>query len=83
MSCENQCSKEYVSLCSIPPRMSRDGWAGEFAKIYLPFHGLMFFSGASLDTSGATIAQDKYPFLGGISKPDTYRKEGGYVGGRI
>ena len=83
MSCNDSCSKEYVSLCSIPARMSRDGWAGEYAKIYLPFHGLMFFSGATLSTEGGTIGQDQYPFLGGISKPNTFRKEGGYVGGRI
>jgi len=76
MSCKN----EYLPLCSIPARMSRDGWAGENAKIYVPFHGFLFFNGATFSTASATIPQDKKRFIGGVTKQGFFKKEGGFCG---
>lgn len=59
-----------LPLCSIPPRMSRDGWAGANAKIYLPFYGYHFFSGAVFTPENSQIPQVTQPFLGGVTKPD-------------
>lgn len=69
-------ARRLLPLCSIPNRMSRDGWAGPNAHIYLPFFGHFFFNGQTYTFPNATIAQDKRPFLGGISKPNTFTKNG-------
>lgn len=69
------CSDQrYLSLCRIAPRGNRDGYGGENAKLYLPFHGYVFASGQTFTPVGSTIAQDQSRFIGGISKPDTFRK---------
>ena len=80
----SQCTQRYLPLCSIPARMSKDGFAGETAKIFLPFSdaGLYFFSGAQFVPVGDTVAQDKSKYLGGVAKPDTYMKEGCFCGNR-
>jgi hypothetical protein len=57
-----------MSLCSIPVRMSRDGYAGANAHLYLPFYGHYFFSGAQMTFQGSTIEQDKSRFIGGMVK---------------
>ncbi len=80
----SQCTTRYLPLCSIPAKMSKDGFAGETAKIYLPFSdaGLYFFSGATFAPVGDTIPQDTSKFISGVSRPDTYTKEGCFCGGR-
>lgn len=59
-----------LPLCSIPARMSRDGWAGPNAHIYLPFYGYYFFNGGTLEFPNSQIPQSTQPFLGGVTKPD-------------
>lgn len=61
--------REYLPLCSIPRKMSRDGNAGANASIYIPFIGRYFFSGEQPAYANSTIAQDKSRFIGGSSKP--------------
>ena len=78
----SQCTERYLSLCSIPTRMSRDGFAGEYAKLHLPFYGVYFFSGAQFTPVGDTVAQDTSKFIGGVSRPDTYMKENCFCGNR-
>lgn len=77
-----QCTERYLPLCTIPPRMSKDGWAGSNAKIYLPFIGFVFFSGATFTPVGDTAAQDDKMYLGGLVKGGVYSKEGCYCGGQ-
>lgn len=72
-----QCTNRYLSLCGIPARMSRDGYAGENAHIYIPFGGFYFFNGAQYTFPNGTIPQDKSRFIGGTSKPDTFVKSCG------
>jgi len=72
----SQCTPRYLSLCSVPQRMSRDGLAGANAHINLPNYGLLFFSGAVFTPVGAQIPQDDSMFVAGVHKVDTYKKEG-------
>jgi hypothetical protein len=77
-----------MSLCSIPARMSRDGFGGPNAKIYLPFltnlanygstGGLYWFDGSIHNFPNATVGQDTKRFIGGITRPDTFQK--GFAG---
>lgn len=62
------CNREYLPLCSIPTRMSRDGFAGPNASIYLPFEGIYFFSGAQFTPKNSTVPQADSKFIGGITK---------------
>lgn len=78
-----QCTDRYLALCSIPARMSRDGVAGANAHIHLPFHGFYFFSGQTYTFPGSQITQDAKTFVGGVSRPDTFKKEGAYCGGQV
>lgn len=71
------CNRSYVPLCSKPGARNRDGYAGRFAKQYLPFYtpGLYFFSGSTLSGAFARIPQDNRPFIGGTTMPDVFRKD--------
>lgn len=71
-----QCTQRLLPMCSIPPRMSRDGWAGSTAKIYLPGHGYYFFSGATFTPVGSNVVQNEQMYIGGVTKPNTYKKNG-------
>lgn len=79
----SQCSERYLPLCSIPARMSRDGWAGSTAKIFLPFHGLYFFSGEEYTFPGTTVPQDGSQFVGAPTKEGIFKKEGAWCGGQV
>ena len=82
----SQCSSRYLPLCSIPKLVSKDGWTGPNAHIYLPFSaaGFYFFSGDTYNFPGSTVAQDQSRTFGGVSKPgSSYHKEGGWCGGQI
>lgn len=54
--------------------MNRDGYGGENAKIYLPFAGFVFASGAQFTPARQTVPQYKKRTIGGISKPNTFTK---------
>lgn len=57
-------TRQYLSLCSIPTQMSRDGYAGANAHIYLPWYhnsagySYYFFSGAQVAFPQGYVGQD-------------------------
>lgn len=63
------CNRSYLPLCSIPARMSRDGYSGKYAKIYIPFAGFFLFNGGTLNLPSSTVAQDQSKFMAGVTKP--------------
>lgn len=69
-----QCGTRYLPLCSIPKIVNRDGFGGENGKLYIPFCGFVFASGATFAPVGATVPQDPSRTIGGIVKPDTFSK---------
>lgn len=77
MSDTQTCGRQYLPLCSIPARMSRDGWAGPNAHIYLPFDGIHFFSGAQWAFPNTTVPQDNKMYIGGVTLPNTFHKQCG------
>lgn len=79
----SQCNDRYLPLCSIPPRMSRDGNAGVNAHIYLSFVGFYFFNGNTITFPDSTAPQDVRPFVGGTTKPDTFTKDNLYCPGEM
>lgn len=62
------CNTQYLPLCSIPARMSRDGYAGQYAKIYVPFVGFYMFNGGVLNLPTSTVSQDHSKFMAGVTK---------------
>lgn len=72
----SQCDARYLPLCAIPTVTSRDGYGGINANIYLPFYGFYFFSGAQYTFPGSTVGQNNKTYIGGITKCDTFQKEG-------
>ncbi len=70
-------SKSLLPLCSIPKQAMRDGWAGAYAHILLPFSssGFWFASGQIPTFPESTIAQDRSRTLSGTTKPDTFQKD--------
>lgn len=73
----SQCTPRYLPLCSIPPVVSRDGYAGASASIYLPFFGRYFFSGAQYTFPNSSVPQSAARTVGGLSIPGAFSKEGG------
>lgn len=69
-----QCSREYLSLCSVPKALNRDGKAGPFASIYLPFVGRVFASGDTYTFADSTVAQDRSRTVHGSNIPDVFTK---------
>lgn len=67
--------RQYLPLCSIPTQMSRDGYAGPAAHIYLPWYHnsagytYYFFSGAQVSLPGGTVAQDGSRLMNGLNLP--------------
>lgn len=78
-----QCTNRYLSLCSIPPALNRDGYAGPNAFIFVPFCGYIFASGATISFPGETVPQVKRRTIGGLSKATPFSKEGCYANGSI
>lgn len=72
--CGQQCGPRYLSLCSIPKLLMRDGYGGPNAHIYVPFCGFIFASGVTYTFPGSTVAQDMSHTVAGISKPNTFSK---------
>lgn len=70
-------AKPLLSLCSIPKITTRDGWTGANARLYLPFYGYWFATGADISFPKSTIAQDPSPTLSATVKPDTFQKSYG------
>lgn len=73
----SQCSPRYMALCANPAVVSRDGYAGPNANIYLPWYTaggaerLYFFNGAIYDFPGSTVPQSTQATIGGITKCNT------------
>lgn len=67
--------KSLLSLCSIPKTAMRDGWAGAYAKILLPFYGYWFASGAQYTFPQAELAQNQELTFSGSNTPDVFRKD--------
>ena len=67
--------KPLLSLCSIPKIAMRDGWAGQYAKILLPFYGYWFASGAQYSFPESEVPQDKSVTLSGTRTIDTFTKD--------
>lgn len=65
----SNCGQRYLPLCSIPKLMNRDGYTGPNAKIYVPFCGLVFASGATFTPTNSTIPQSDQLFMSGVKKP--------------
>ena len=72
----SNCSHSYLPLCSIPSVVSRDGHAGPNALQYIPFLGFHLFSGETITFPDSQVPQNKWPFMAGGSKPDTFEKSG-------
>jgi len=70
----SQCTQRYLALCSKPKPLLKDGWAGINAKIFLPFVGFVFGSGATVVFPGSTVPQDYSPLLAGATKANTFQK---------
>lgn len=70
----NSGQHEYLRLCDIPVRTNRDGYAGPNARIYLPFYGHYFFSGAQIAFPNSTVPQDRSRTIGGRDLPGCYEK---------
>lgn len=73
-----QCStgvRQYLPMCSIPVQMSRDGYAGPNAHIYLPWYhnsagySYYFFSGAQVAFPDGYVAQDGSRLMNGRNIP--------------
>lgn len=70
-------SKPLLSLCSVPKVALKDGWAGPFAKILLPFSpcGYFWASGACVTYPSAQIGQDQAMTVHGINMTDNFQKD--------
>ena len=68
------CSREFLSLCSVPKAMDREGHAGMYASSYVPFVGRVFASGGTITYPSSTIGQDRSRTVHGVSLPDTFNK---------
>jgi hypothetical protein len=71
-------SHVYLNTSTVPARMSKDGFAGEKASIYIPFFGRYYFSGATFNYAQSRIPQDKSRFISGAHIPGEFHK--GFTG---
>lgn len=68
-------ARQYLPLCSIPTQMSRDGYAGTNAHIYLPWYHnsagftYYFFSGKQVAFPNGSVPQDGSRLLNGRNLP--------------
>lgn len=66
---------QYLPLCGIPARLSRDGYSGPNAHIYIPFaNTLYFFSGATVTFPSGEVPQDRSRIVAGNNIPGHYTK---------
>jgi hypothetical protein len=71
----NSNQRQYLALCAIPARASRDGYSGINAHLYLPFvDHIYFFSGAVEAFPGGRVAQNKARFVAGNDIPTSFSK---------
>lgn len=70
-------SKELLPLCSVPKLALRDGWTGAYARLELPFYGIWFASGGTLNAPSSTAPQNRSITLTGFTQPDNYIKAAG------
>jgi hypothetical protein len=67
-------SRELLPLCSNPVKVSRDGYAGPNASIYIPFAGTRYFFSGAQYPAQPTIPQSLQRTMGGRRIPTTYSK---------
>lgn len=63
-----------LPLCSISTLVSRDGYSGANASIYIPFMGQYFFDGSTRSYPGSTVPQDNSRTIGGSRRKGTFSK---------
>ena len=68
-------SKPLLALCKTVQPVMRDGYAGSYAHIYLPFYGYWFASGAQYAFPASSVPQNKQMTLGGSVQKDTFVKD--------
>lgn len=68
-------SKPLLSLCQVPKVALKDGWAGPFAKILLPFFGYFYASGAQVTFPNSSIGQDGAMTVHGTNMTDNFQKD--------
>lgn len=75
-------TREYLPLCSIPVQMSRDGYAGPNAHLFLPWYHnsagytYYFFSGAQVAFANGYVAQDGTRLMNGRNIPVAHTGKG-------
>lgn len=69
--------KPLLPLCSIPTATMKDGNAGAYAKILLPFYsyGYWFASGAQYTFPSGSKTQDLSRVVRGMQMTDNYQKD--------
>lgn len=68
------CPRQKLSLCSIPTLVSRDGYSGNNAHIYLPFCGFHFFDGSVRTFTNYLAPQDNSITVGGVKRTGVFSK---------
>ncbi len=68
------CTREYLSLCSVPKAVDRHGRTGAYASQWIPFVGQYFANGATLAPNSDVIPQDQSRTLRGVSLPSVFTK---------
>jgi len=69
-------SRPLLPLCEVPKVAIKDGYVGEFAQLYLPFHDTIWFAnGNDCVFPGGTIAQDQSRTFSGTRQPVTFIKD--------
>jgi hypothetical protein len=76
----SQCTNRYLSLCSKPVQLLKDGWGGANAKIFMPFCGFVRADGALMVFPRSTVPQDFTLQLSSGSQPDSFNKNSGSCG---
>lgn len=68
--------KVLLPLCSNPRAVTRDGWAGDNARLNIPFFGFWFADGRQIgiDNTFGNVAQYPGYTLNGRIKPDVFEK---------
>lgn len=66
--------REFLPLCTNPVKVSRDGYAGPNASIYLPFYATRYFFSGAVYPNEPTIPQALQRTMGGRTIPGTYTK---------
>lgn len=66
-----------LPLCGIPKIVNRDGYAGPYGRLWLPFYGYLYAGGQTISSNAGTIPQYQGNSVSGTVKPDNYQKAAG------